>query len=180
MIIAIVGAPLSGKTTILKELQARGMRVFSTDSYVKKIYQKGEAGYEVIKKELGDEFVNDNSVNRRVLAEWATDQSNLDRLNEMIHPLVFEYLKDKDDFIGEMPIVSFSPINFKYDKLVLIKASDEEMLNRFSNTKLRNPEFIKKIISDWKKDIEYDYVVDTTNGVQEEDINYIINMINGK
>ncbi len=180
MIIALIGSPLSGKTTVLKKLQEKGMRVFSADSHVTKIYKAGNEGYELIKSELGEEFVNDESVNKRVLAQWASVDDNLTKLNEMIHPIIFEYLKDKDDFIGEMPIITTSPVKFKYDKLVLVKASEEELVNRFNKANLRNPEFIKKIISDWNKDIEYDYVIDTTNGIQESDINYIINMINEK
>ncbi len=179
MIIALIGSPLSGKTTVLKKLQEKGMRVFSADSHVTKIYKSGEVGYELIKETLGPDFVNEESVDRRALAEWASIEGNLERLNELIHPLIFEYLEDKDDFISELPIISTSPVKFKYDKLVLVRADEEVIANRFSNTKLRNPEFIKKIIEDWNKDLEYDYVIDTTNDVQELDIDNIIKMLNG-
>ncbi len=180
MIIAIVGAPLSGKTTVLKRLQEKGMRVFSADSHVTKIYKAGEEGYNLIKDTLGSEFVNEEQVDRRMLAEWASEGDNLTKLNEMIHPLIYNYLDDKDNFIGEMPIISNSPIKFKYDKIVLVRANEETIMDRFSKTNLRNPEFIKKIIEDWNKDIEYDYIVDTTNGIQETDIENIINILNGK
>ncbi len=180
MIIALIGAPLSGKTTVLKKLKEKGMRVFSADSHVTQIYKSGNEGYELIKQELGQEFVTDESVNRRVLAEWASIEGNLERLNELIHPLIYQYLEGKDDFFAEMPIITSSPVKFKYDKLVLVKASEEELINRFNNANLRNPEFIKKIINDWNQDLEYDYVIDTTNDVQENDINNIINMIDGK
>ncbi len=178
MIIVLVGAPLSGKTSVLKKIQEKGMRVFSADSHITKIYKKGEEGYEVIKNELGDEFVNEESVDKRLLAAWATEHNNLNRLNELIHPLIVNYLKDKDNFIAELPIVTNSSVKFNYDKLVLVKASEEEVINRFSKTKLRNPEFIKKIIDDWNNEIEYDYVIDTTNGIEESDIDYIIDMLN--
>ncbi len=69
MIIAIVGAPLSGKTTLLKRLQENGARVFSADSFVAGIYKQGQEGYELIKEQLGEEFVNPNEVNRRAVAE---------------------------------------------------------------------------------------------------------------
>ncbi len=180
MIIALIGSPLSGKTTVLKKLQENGMRVFSADAHVKKIYQVGEEGYNIIKENLGDEFVNETSVDRRLLAAWASEEGNLERLNEMIHPLIYNYLEDKDDFIAELPIITNSSVKFKYDKLVLVKASEEKIIERFNKTKLRNPEFIKKIIKDWENDLEYDFVIDTTNDVQENDINTIINMINGK
>ncbi len=180
MIIALIGAPLSGKTTVLKKLQEKGMRVFSADAHVKKIYKRNEEGYNLIREELGEDFVNEESVDRRVLAQWATEEGNLERLNELIHPLIFNYLDDKDDFIAELPIITNSSVKFKYDKLVLVRAEEDVIVNRFNKTKLRNPEFIKKIIEDWDKDLEYDFVIDTTNDVQESDINNIINMLNGK
>lgn len=113
------------------------------------------------------------------MAEWASLGSNLERLNELIHPLIFSYLEDKDDFIAELPIISNSPVKFKYDKLILVTANEETIINRFSKTKLRNPNFIKKIIDDWNQEIEYDYIIDTTNNVKDEDIDNIIKMING-
>ncbi len=180
MIIALVGSPLSGKTTVLKKLQEKGMRVFSADSHITQLYKVGNEGYNLIKEELGEEFVNEESVDRRVLAEWASLEGNLEKLNEMIHPLIFNYLEDKDDFIAELPIITNSPVKFKYDKLVLVRADEETIIDRFSKTKLRNPAFIKKIIEDWNNDVEYDFVIDTTNDVQESDINNIINIINEK
>ncbi len=180
MIIALVGSPLSGKTTVLKKLQEKGMRVFSADSHITQIYKVGNEGYELIKEQLGEDFINEQSVDRRALAEWASLEGNLEKLNEMIHPLIFNHLENKDDFIAELPIITNSPVKFKYDKLVLVKADDETIINRFAKTQLRNPEFIKKIIKDWNNDVEYDFVIDTTNDVQETDINNIINMINEK
>jgi dephospho-CoA kinase len=68
MIIAIIGSPLAGKTHLLKELSNRGIKVFSADTYVKQIYQVGQPGYIVIKEELGEEFVNDEGVDKKRLA----------------------------------------------------------------------------------------------------------------
>lgn len=180
MIIVLLGSPLSGKTTLLKKLQENGMRVFSADSHIKKIYKAGEVGYETIKDVLGEEFVNEKEVDRRALAGWASEDDNLQKLNSLIHPLISEYLEDKDDFIAELPIISNSHVKFKYDKTILVKASDEKIRERFHSANLRNPEFINKIIEDWNNEIEYDFVVDTTNDIQDNDINTIINMINEK
>ncbi len=181
MIIVLVGSPLSGKTTLLKKLQDRGMKVFSADSYVKNIYKVGNDGYEVIKNNLGKEFVTDTEVNKRLLAQWASEEDNLNKLNELIHPLIFNYLEGKDGYIAELPIITNSPIKFNYDKLVLVKANDEVITNRFLKTNLRNPDFIKKILDDWNVEkIKFDYVVDSTNDIQENDIDNIIRLVNEK
>jgi len=180
MIIALIGSPLSGKTTLLKKLQAKNVRVFHTDSFISKIYEKDKEGYKIISEQLGKDFVNEERVNRRNLAKWACEGDNLKRLNELIHPIVNNYLKDKDNFVAELPILSNSPVNFKYDKVVLVKASPETIKKRFENSRIKNPMFIDKIIKDWNTNIEFDFVVDTTNDINDEDINNIIKLLNGK
>jgi len=57
-------------------------------------------------------------------------------------------LEGKDNYVAELPIITNSPIKFNYDKIILVKASKEEIIKRFNNTTIRNPEFIKKIIKD--------------------------------
>ncbi len=180
MIIVLVGSPLSGKTTLLKELQKKGVPVFQADSYITSIYKKGEIGYEIIKKEIGNEFVGPDFVNKRLLAEWTVEGENLNKLNFLIHPLIKEYLKGKDNFVAELPILTNSPIKFSYDKIVLVKASDDEIKKRFSNTNIKNPEFIKRIIKDWNKEMNFDYVVDTTNNIDLSSIDNIIKLLDGK
>lgn len=180
MIAVLIGSPLSGKTYLLKKLSSRGVKVFSADTFVNQIYQQGKSGYNIIKEELGTDLVNDDGVDKRALAIWALNDDNLKRLNELIHPLIKEYLEGKDGFVSELPIVKTSPIKFNYDKLILVKANNKIIKERFIKKNFTNKVFINKIINDWNKEIEADYVVDTTNGLKEEDISNIIKLINGK
>lgn len=180
MIIAIIGSPLSGKTTLLKKISEKGVKVFHTDSFVTKIYKKDEEGYQIIAKEFGTKYVNNIEVDRKKLAEFVSVDDNLARLNEIIHPLIFKYLEGKDNFITELPILSNSPINFNFDKIVLVKADREKIIERFGNTNLKNPKFVEKIIGDWNNETTFDYVVDTTNDIKESDISNIITMLNEK
>ncbi len=182
MIIVLTGSPFSGKTTLLKELSKNGVKIFHADIYIKKIYKANEKGYELIKNEFGSNFVNDKEVDKRKLAEFIVeDDSNLTKLNELIHPLIKEYLDGKDNFVAELPIVTNSSIKFNYDKLILVKASDDSLQERFFKKNIMNQSFIEKIIKDWNNEkISFDYVVDTTNDIKEEDISNIINMLNEK
>ena len=177
MIIALIGSPLAGKTTLLKEFQKKGIKVFSADSFVTQIYKKDNEGYNIIKKELGDQFVTETSVNKRELAKWASIEGNLNILNELIHPIIFNYLEGKDNYIAELPILTKSPVKFKYDKLVMVKASPEKIKERFESKQIMNPLFIEQIIKDWNNDIPFDYVIDTTNDIKENDISNIIKLV---
>ena len=69
MKIVIIGAPLSGKTTLLKKIEDKGYNVFQPDLFIARAYGKGEEIYEAVKKEFGEEFVNDSSVDRFALAK---------------------------------------------------------------------------------------------------------------
>lgn len=180
MIAVLIGSPLSGKTYLLKELSARGIKVFSADTFINQIYKKGQIGYIKIKEELGESFLTEESVDKKALAIWATVDDNLKRLNEIIHPLVKEYLEGKDGFVAELPIITNSPVKFNYDKLILVKASPETIKERFSQRTFASVSFIEKVIGDWNNNIDADYIVDTTDGLKEEDISNIIELLNGK
>lgn len=179
MIIALIGSPLAGKTTLLKELQKNNIKIFSADLYIKNIYKVGQEGYEIIKNEIGKEFVNENEVDRKKLSEWAIVSDNLKKLNELIHPLIKKYLDGKDNFVAELPILTNSYIKFKYDKVILVKASPETIVKRFEKANIKNPLFITKILKDWENlDFPFDFIVDTTNNIKKEDIINIIKLIN--
>lgn len=178
MIAVLVGMPLAGKTHLLKELSVRGIKVFSADTFVNQIYQKGQPGYIKIRDEIDSSLVNKEGVDKKALALWASDDENLKRLNELIHPLIKEYLNDKDGFVAELPIVTSSPVKFNYNKLILVKANPEVIKERFAQRNFAAVSFIEKIIEDWNNEIKADYVVDTTNGLKEEDISNIIKLIN--
>lgn len=174
MIIVLLGAPKSGKTTILKELQKKGFKVFHADSFINKEYQKGMKGYEIIKENFGDSFVTDKSVDRdKIKEEIFNDPDFILRLNELIHPLIKKHLEKKDNFIAELPIISSTPIKFNYDKLILVKASNEAIKKRLSST--TNEFFLNYIIKKWNQPFKFDYVIDTTNGFK---INKIILKLN--
>ncbi|BDV03708.1 MAG: hypothetical protein HPPSJP_4290 [Candidatus Hepatoplasma scabrum] len=181
MIIILIGSPFSGKTTILKELQKEKVRVFHADSFVKKIYLKNGEGYKLIKKYFGKQFVTDKSVDRRKLGILVTNNpQELKKLNEMIHPIIKNHLKDQDNYVAELPIISSSPIKFNYDKLILIKADKNEIIKRAKESGNYYP-FIEKMIEKWDNlAIKFDYVIDTTNGLKEKDIKYIKNLLKNK
>lgn len=175
MILVLVGSPFSGKTTLLKRLQEHGVKVFHADSFVHNMYKKGEKGYEIIKENFGKEFVDENSVNRIKLRDYLVNNPDkLTYLNEIIHPLIADYLKDKDNYVAELPIIKNTPVKFKYDKLILVKASKEEIINRSKRKNNQANHFIDDLIKKWDNNFGYDYVVDTTNGISEEIIQEII------
>ncbi|CRX37017.1 / coaE / Dephospho-CoA kinase /:501258 Reverse [Candidatus Hepatoplasma crinochetorum] len=181
MIIALTGSPFAGKTTILKKLQKKNIKIFHTDSFVKKIYLKGGEGYKLIEKYFGKKFVTDQAVDRKKLGIFVTKNTeNLRKLNELIHPIIKNHLEGKDNYVAELPIISSSPIRFNYDKLILIKANKEEIIRRAKSNNSYYP-FIEEMINQWDKlNIKFDYVIDTTDQINDQDLEYIKNLLKNK
>lgn len=179
MKIILVGSPLSGKTTILKKLKEMNIPIFNADSYVHNhLYKINQPGYLLIKERFGSEFVNDKEVDRKKLAFlMIQSKENLKQLNELIHPLVKDYFNSiKGNVVAEIPLVVFSSLNFQYDKIVLVKCSKEELINRFNNTNRKiNTDFIEEMISKWNNSIKYDFVIDTTHGVTDKTLEEFVN-----
>lgn len=180
MIILIIGAPFAGKTTLLKELSNKGVKVFHTDSYITEIYKPGGIGFNKIVEEFGNDYVLSNGVNRKLIKEKIIkDENFLFRLNELIHPLIKEKLNGKNNYVAELPIMSNSPIKFNYDKVVLVKANKKILKNRIEQKMgMKNEEFINYIISKWDNNIKADIIVDTSNGIESEKIEEIIQLVN--
>ncbi len=166
MIIVLVGSPFSGKTTLLNKLKNKGIKVFHSDSFVSEIYQKDREGYKTIVNEFGYDYVNDKGVDKTKLKELIIRKpETLIRINEIIHPIIFNYLEGKDDYVAELPIVTTSPIKFKYDKIVLIKAEENTLLERLNNSNKKNDIFAKKMIKKWRNiedKINFDLVINTS------------------
>ncbi len=176
MIAVIIGVPFSGKTTLLKKLKEKNIKVFHADSYITEIYQPRQIGYMTIKEELGEEYITPTGINRKAIkTEVEKNPKFLIRLNEVIHPIIKARLEGKDDYVAELPIITSSPIKFNYDKVILVKADPEILKQRISNKmNVENEVFIDYIISKWDNNIESDIVIDTTNDITEDQVNDLI------
>ncbi len=179
MILVLVGSPGSGKTTILKKLSEKGVKIFHTDSFINKIYKKDEIGYKKIKEHYGEKFLHENGVDKKKLGDFLSKNiKEINNLNKIIFPLIKEHLKEKDNFVAELPIAISPNTNFDYDKVIFITAKDEIIKKRLEQNEKINNLFINEIVNFWKnKEIKFDYKIDTTNGIKDSEIEKIINLL---
>lgn len=89
-LVGLTGGLASGKSTVAVMLGRRGVPVFDADAAVHRLYRAGEAGAVAVAENFGpDTLADDGSVDRQDLARRVVgDDEALDRLNELIHPLV--------------------------------------------------------------------------------------------
>ena len=175
MKVVIVGAPLTGKTTILNKLEEKGFKTFRPDLFVSKLYEKDQPLYNWVKERFGEDFINDYEIDKRALAEAAIkDRGIIKELEDKIMPLVNAEMETDDVIIVEPSGAKIDD----YDKLILVTTSNEELKNRYKkHFPEMQDEFLDTILDKWDNNINSDITIDTSNGVQEEDIEKIIDIL---
>ena len=89
MLICITGQIGSGKTSLLNEFKSLGFKTFEMDKYIHEIYKKNKIGYQLIKKNFGDSYVNEIEVDRKKLGQLVfNDNKKLNKLNSLTIPLI--------------------------------------------------------------------------------------------
>lgn len=171
MKIGITGVIASGKTTVLNRIKELGYKVIDCDIIVKELYEKQNV-IDLIKDNF--ECVRDNKIDKKLLANIIfSNSSDRIKLNNLIHPLIREYIKNLNDeliFI-EVPLLFEAHFEDLFDRIILVYLNNEEALKRLI---LRNnfslDEALIRINSQMpcEKKIELsDYVIDNSNSTKE-------------
>lgn len=94
--LGVTGGIGSGKTTVCGFLEEKGARVFYADVEAKRLMQEDETVKDAIIEAFGaDTYRDDGSLNRPYLAGRVfSNDEQLDRLNGIVHPHVFEAFDD--------------------------------------------------------------------------------------
>ena len=90
--LGVTGGIGSGKTTVCGFLEEKGARVFYADLEAKRLMQEDSDVRAAITKAFGGEaYRDDDTLDRKYLADRVfSDAEQLDRLNAIVHPRVFE------------------------------------------------------------------------------------------
>lgn len=178
MKIVITGYSGSGKSELMKMLKVEGCNVFMADEYVHQIYQFGEIGYNIIKKEFGLDYINEGEVDRKKLGNLVfNDSTQLEKLNNLIIPLIrkkIESLNNKQKWYVELAIFLNYPNQFKniFDKVVFVK-QDKGIIDKNNAEKFRHienlPTFCSKVIKNNNKinGFQIDYIVDNSGNLSQ-------------
>ena len=107
MVIELIGGVGAGKSRVLRILKEEyGAAVIETDQAARELEQKGRAGYRRLTETFGEGILGaDGELDREKLAEMIfSDEAVLERVNEMIHPLVWEEVyRRAEEFRGSEP-----------------------------------------------------------------------------
>lgn len=137
--IGLTGSIGSGKSTVSRLLQARGVPVLDADAVARAVSSRAEV-LEAVRVALGAEYVLEHGLNRPKIAELVFhDSSARARLNAIIHPRVrarMAALEDELRLSGAAVVVQDIPLLFEnglqtlFDATILVDAQLETRVMR--------------------------------------------------
>ncbi|NWF51963.1 MAG: dephospho-CoA kinase [Nitrospirae bacterium] len=143
LLVALTGNYGMGKSTVLSMFRNLGASTIDTDRVVDSLLTEKRVLIK-IKKLLGNEvFYKDGSLNKKKVAKLIFKDNNLRRsLEDILHPLVFERIKDFTDKITKdekiiivaVPLVYERGYENRFDKIVVVHTDLEVAINRLENS----------------------------------------------
>lgn len=139
--LGITGGIGSGKTTVCGFLEEQGARVFYADIEAKRLMQEDASVRSEIREAFGDEaYAADGALDREYLAGHVfADPKRVQRLNEIVHPHVFEAFADAvaraesegiDLLVHEAALLFEAGGDQHVDATAAVVAPDEERIAR--------------------------------------------------
>lgn len=178
-VISITGGVGSGKSQVLKLLEQEfGALVLFADEIAHQLMEPGEEGYRRVIEALGDSFLGlDGRIDRSKLAALIfKDQSALKTMNSMIHPLVWEKIREivrqshKELIIVEAALFDGQPGDL-FDEVWYIYTSKENRIIRLMESRGYSKEKCLDIMSNQPDDAAFrkhsDYVIDNNQTIEE-------------
>ncbi len=151
--IGVTGGIGSGKSTVCSLLEGKGVPVFYADTVAKDIIDNDRLVLRKIVKEFGPQVLHSQEkIDRKKLAEIVfTSEEQLQKLNEIVHPKVFEeFTQWKTKIQGsrnyalvEAALIFESGMSEMIDYVLAVIADEEERILRVAGRDRTTQESIK-------------------------------------
>jgi dephospho-CoA kinase len=142
--VGLTGGIASGKTTVARTLAGLGCVVIDADEVVRRLYRRGEAGYEALLHTYGRDILTPaGEIDRPKLASIAfVDDASAKKLNALIHPLVIaqeegiitaeaQRFPDRDRIVVvEATLLLESGGRQRYDKIIVVDSTADLQIAR--------------------------------------------------
>ncbi len=152
-VIGLTGSIGMGKTTTARLFAEEGAAVWDADAAVARLYAPGGRAVPAIAR-LHPPAVHDGAVDREALRKWiARDDSALERLEKIVHPLVAEdrarFLEsaDRDIAVLDIPLLFETGGDAAMDMVVVVSAPPEVQRERVLARPGMTPERFELILS---------------------------------
>jgi dephospho-CoA kinase len=139
-LVGLTGGVGSGKSTVAAILRELGAEVVDADEASHAVYEPGTPGFEAVVREFGDQFVRDGRIDRKALGELVfKDADARRRLNEIVHPLVREWMAERTAeaiergatvVVQDVPLLFENGLEPLYSSVVLVYVPEATQLER--------------------------------------------------
>ena len=132
MKIAITGTIGSGKSEVSNYLRELGYFVFDCDETNRKLLEKGNAGYEMVKFAFPEAF-DEDELDKAKLADIVFNNPERKALLEAImHPLILQELNKCDGYLlfAEVPLLFEVNWDKYFDRSLLVISNEDDILKR--------------------------------------------------
>ena len=177
MLIAITGGIGCGKSTVLKLFKELGAVTISSDGIVHQLLEREDIK-EKVKDILGKDVISSNGdLDKKKMAEIVfSDPIKRRALEKLIHPLVFEYIKEiknrNEDkiVIAEVPLLFEAKMEGAFNKVITVFSKEELVKRRLLEKGMEICELERRSSCQLplnKKIEKADYVIDNSSGLSE-------------
>jgi dephospho-CoA kinase len=148
IIVGLTGNVGTGKSTVANLFKDLGAYVIDWDELAREATRPQSRAWKEIAEYFGKGILNDNlAINRQKLADIAfSDQEKLAKLNQIIHPKVFEEderitneIKNDDPdalIIKDIPLLFELTHPISVDKIIVVSASEQTQLRRLEEKEM--------------------------------------------
>ena len=139
LLIALTGGIGAGKSSAGSLLARLGAVHISADQLAREVLERGEAGFNQVVAEFGDEILSNGLIDRAKLAEIVFSDTNKKKiLEEITHPLIAKRFKeirqslpDNSVLVYEIPLLAENAERAsEFDLVLSIETSEEVRIER--------------------------------------------------
>lgn len=182
LVLGLTGGIASGKSTADAFFLKRNLSVIDSDVIAHDILNIDQLGYKKVISYFGQDILNsDRTLNRKKLGQIVfNDQSKLNVLNQITHPLIFSEIEDKitqNKLLKKPVVIVDAPLLFETkvkdycDKTLLIAVPEELQLQRLmTRDRLNKTEALNRIKTQMplsQKEKLADYAITNTGTIKE-------------
>ncbi len=197
LVIGLTGSIGSGKSTVAEIIESCNIKVIKSDLNAKEIMHKNPKVKRNLIEAFGENvYLEDGNLNSTFIASLVFDDEdieykNLNRLNQIVHPIVIEQLMEDVEALeskGEKLIFVESALIYEadlqegFDYVVVVNASKENVIERLTKSRGMTEKQIENVmktqISNEEKVGIADFVIDNNSTTEKlkESVDFVISV----